>query len=158
MVAAAGSPNRAAAAVEDCAAKFAADNDDVSPLMNERVLGLIVELAGSSSRAARLLSNDPELAVELAEQFVSFREEVDFDEELAHIVIGTHGDTDNFDRHLRRFRNRQMLRIALREIRNADVRHTAAELADMASPTIFYLLPGNDWFFIGPITGLWIEQ
>ena len=123
----AGSPMSAGSPVSPAAA--------IAQLLEPEVLSLVVELTGASQRASHLLARDPTLAVELAERLreADHREIIDFDDALAHIVIGNAGDTNNFDRHLRRFRHRQMLHIALQEIRGLDVRKTCAELADLAA-------------------------
>ena len=127
----AGSPARAVSALESCLA----NTDLPGALLAPPVLSLIIELTGASLRAANLLARDPALAIELAARLeeTDHRELIDFDDALAYVVIGTAGDTENFDLQLRRFRHRQMLQIALQEIRGLDVRKTCAELADLAA-------------------------
>ncbi len=134
----AGSPARATIALGDSIRSLEEKRGDASPLLVEPILALSIELAGSSARAARLMSSDPALAIELgtAVDLVRTMETPDYAATLARIVAASPGDTPRFDRLIRRWRNREMLRIALRELRNTDVRRTAAELADLASAAL----------------------
>ncbi|MEQ8280604.1 MAG: bifunctional [glutamate--ammonia ligase]-adenylyl-L-tyrosine phosphorylase/[glutamate--ammonia-ligase] adenylyltransferase [Deltaproteobacteria bacterium] len=134
-LASAGSPRRAILGLSDCIERLEASRGNASPMFVDPVLGIVVELSGSSARAARLLAQDPALAIELGARLEQHDHPtpVDFDEACQRIVAKCGHDTEAFDRRLRRFRNRQLLRIALAELRRADVRDTAAQLADLAS-------------------------
>jgi [glutamine synthetase] adenylyltransferase / [glutamine synthetase]-adenylyl-L-tyrosine phosphorylase len=132
-LASAASPARAIEALEEAMHNLEEKRGDASALFVDPILRLVIELAGSSGRAARLLASDPALAIELGARFDPSRQEVDFETAVDHLVELAGDDTRRFDFFLRRFRNRQMLRIALREIRDADVRDTAAEIADLAA-------------------------
>jgi glutamate-ammonia-ligase adenylyltransferase len=134
----AGSPRRALLALQDCVQNMEATRGDASPLFVEPILALVVELAGASGRAARVLAADPALAVELAGRLApeAHADAEPFEQHTARILRRTAGDTAAFDRALRRFRNRQMLRLALWELREADVRLTAMEVADLASASL----------------------
>ncbi|CAN0571851.1 unnamed protein product, partial [Laminaria digitata] len=99
---------------------------------------LVIELCGASARAARLLSADPALAIELGSVLApeTHAQGERFEDYLEPMVRRTAGDTPRFERTLRRYRNLQMLRIALRELRDADLRSTSAEVAKLASATM----------------------
>lgn len=131
----AASPRRAILALQDSVQTLEAQRGDASPVFIEPVLALITELSGASARAARLIGADPALAVELAANLApeTHRTEEPFAEELTALVAECGDETTRFEAALRRYRNAQMLRIALRELRGADVRSTSAELADLAS-------------------------
>ncbi len=131
----AGSPRRAILALSDCVENLEASRGDASPLFIDPVLRILVELTGSSARAGRLVAQDPALVIELAAKVKEheYPSPVDFAASCRRIVEASPDDTALFDRRLRRYRNRQMLRIALAELREADVRDTAAQLADLAS-------------------------
>ncbi|MCA9550342.1 MAG: bifunctional [glutamate--ammonia ligase]-adenylyl-L-tyrosine phosphorylase/[glutamate--ammonia-ligase] adenylyltransferase [Myxococcales bacterium] len=134
----AASPRRALLALQDCVQNMEASRGDASPLFVEPILALVVELAGASGRAARVLAADPALAVELAGRLApeAHADAEPFERHMERILRRTAGDTVAFDRALRRFRNRQMLRLALWELRDTDVRLTAAEVADLASASL----------------------
>jgi [glutamine synthetase] adenylyltransferase / [glutamine synthetase]-adenylyl-L-tyrosine phosphorylase len=134
----AGSPARAAIALGESIRSLEERRGDASPLFVEPILGIFIELAGSSARAARSMSTDPALAIEIGTSIDLERnmETRDYAAVLSRIVTSARGETVRFDRLLRRWRNREMLRIALRELRNTDVRRTAAELADLASAAL----------------------
>ena len=134
----AASPRRALLALQDCVQNMEAARGDASPLFVEPILALVVELAGASGRAARVLAADPALAVELAGRLApeAHADAEPFERHMERILRRTAGDTVAFDRALRRFRNRQMLRLALWELRDTDVRLTAAEVADLASASL----------------------
>src|SRR5262249_22455121 len=131
----AGSPERAMLALEDAIEVMESARGDASPLLIDPILRIFVELAGASGRAARMLARDPPLAIELGanQAAIDGASPPDYARAFSRIVGSAGGDTENFDRRLRRYRNRQMLRIALRELREGDVRETSAELADLAS-------------------------
>ena len=134
----AGSPRRAALCLAESVQRLEASRGDASPLFVEPILEIMLKLAGASERAARLLVADPTLAIELGalDPRTVADGRVDFDAALNKIVERAEGDTDTFDRLLRRYRNRQLLRLALLELREADVRDTAAALADLASAAL----------------------
>lgn len=131
----AGSPRRAILALSDCIERLEESRGDSSALFVDPILDIVVELTGASARSARLLASDPALAIELGTRRRQHEgaSPIDFDAACRRIAERAGTDTEQFDRRLRRFRNRQMLRIALAELRDADVRETAAELADLAS-------------------------
>ncbi|MBK8011553.1 MAG: bifunctional [glutamate--ammonia ligase]-adenylyl-L-tyrosine phosphorylase/[glutamate--ammonia-ligase] adenylyltransferase [Deltaproteobacteria bacterium] len=130
-----GSPGRAISAFADAADRCLARGVDVSSLFKEPVLALFLELAGSSGKAARRFASEPALAIDLGQRcdLDAALTVTDFMRDLSHVVKDTREHTEAFDRDLRAYRNRHMLRIALRELRGIDVRVTAAELADLAS-------------------------
>lgn len=134
----AGSPRRAILALSDCVERLESSRGDASPLFIDPILDLVIDLAGSSARGARLLGSDPALAVELGAKvgLDGHTPPVDFAKACRRIAEASGEDTALFDKRLRRFRNRQMLRIALAELRDADVRDTAAQLADLASAAV----------------------
>lgn len=82
---------------------------------------------------ARTLLRQPELAISLVRDKYLERPKkrtmwmVEAQARLANV-----GDPDVFDKELRRFRNKEMLRIAARELRGEDVRETALELSFLA--------------------------
>lgn len=131
----AGSPRRAILGLADCVERLETSRGDASPLFIDPVLSILVELTGSSARAARLIARDPALVIELGAKVKQheYPSPVDFAASCERIVAASTHDTELFDRRIRRYRNRQMLRIALAELREADVRDTAAQLADLAS-------------------------
>lgn len=134
----AGSPERAILAFEDAIHSLEAKRGDASPLFVDPILGLTIELTGASGRAARLLATDPALAIELGAR-MRYEEPagpVRFAAAFQRILAAAKGDTESLDRLMRRYRNRQMLAIALRELREADVRQTAQQLADLASAAL----------------------
>ncbi|MCC7380402.1 MAG: bifunctional [glutamate--ammonia ligase]-adenylyl-L-tyrosine phosphorylase/[glutamate--ammonia-ligase] adenylyltransferase [Deltaproteobacteria bacterium] len=131
-----GSPARAMLALENAVQTLEARRGDASPLLVDPILRLVLELGGSSGRAARLLATDPTLAVELGARFDPWHQAPPFTPAIERILTAAGDDTEVFDRLLRRFRHRQMLRIALRELRGADVRATSAELAELASAAL----------------------
>ncbi len=134
----AGRPGQAMLAFQEAVERMEASRGDASPLFVEPILGVMIELAGASSRGARMLSSDPALAVEFGAR-LNEPSGLEGDDPkmrpdpLGALVARAGADTERFDRLLRRYRNSQMLRIALRELRGEDVRSTAAELADLAS-------------------------
>ena len=134
----AGSPRRAALCLAEAVRTLEDTRGDASPLFVEPILDVMLKLAGSSASAARLLAADPTLAIELGTQNpkVVRDGQVNFQKALKKVVTAAAGDTPTFDRLLRRYRNRQMLRLALLELREADVRDTAASLADFASAAL----------------------
>lgn len=103
----------------------------------------LIELSGASAWAARILAARPGLVGELCEGDASIAAgrvpESAADAYTAWvqaIVRRAGGDTAAFDAELRLLRNREALRIALAELRGADVRGTAADLADLASAAL----------------------
>ena len=132
-----GSPRHAMLTLLDCFFELEARRGDASTLLVEPILDIVLELGGSSRWAARQLARDPALAVELGLRMVgpsrAGSSGDDFLTPLLGLVRNSGGDVARFDQQLRRFRNRQMLRIALLELRDADVRYTSALLADLAS-------------------------
>jgi [glutamine synthetase] adenylyltransferase / [glutamine synthetase]-adenylyl-L-tyrosine phosphorylase len=134
----AGSPARAVIALGESIRSLEEKRGDASPLFVEPILGIFIELSGSSARGARSMAADPALAIEIGTSIDLGRnmETDDYAAVLSRIVEAARGDTPRFDRLIRRWRNREMLRIALRELRNTSVRRTAAELADLASAAL----------------------
>ncbi len=134
----AASPRRAILALQDCFESLETSRGDASALFVEPILDLLIGLCGSSARAARLLTADPALAIELGVMVVPETHAIQepYESYLTPMVRRTAGDTPAFERALRRYRHHQMLRIALRELKNADLRSTAAEVADLASSTM----------------------
>lgn len=134
----AASPRRAVLALQDSVQALEESRGDASPLFVEPILGLVIELCGASARAARLLCADPALAIELGSVLAPETHATGerFEDYLGPMVRRTAGDTPRFERTLRRYRNLQMLRIALRELRDADLRSTSAEVANLASATM----------------------
>jgi glutamate-ammonia-ligase adenylyltransferase len=134
----AASPARAVIALGDSVRCLEERRGDASPLFVDPILSIAIELAGSSARAARLMSKDPALAIEIGTSIDLHRtmETSDYAVVLSRVVASSRGDTARFDRLIRRWRNREMLRIALRELRETDVRRTARELADLASSAL----------------------
>jgi glutamate-ammonia-ligase adenylyltransferase len=128
-------PDRAMLAFEDAVMSLEERRGDASPLFVDPILGMVIELSGASGRAARMLSRDPALAIELGTRS-SLHAEPDHLAPLLRVVDAAGEDTASFDRLLRRYRNRQMLAIALRELREGDVRQTSRELADLADAAI----------------------
>src|SRR5688572_4187579 len=61
----AGSPARAAIALGESIRSLEERRGDAWPLFVEPILGIFIELAGSSARAARSMSTDPALAIEI---------------------------------------------------------------------------------------------
>lgn len=137
-IAKAGSPERALLALEDAVETLENTRGDASPLLIDDILRLFVELAGASPRAGRLLSGDPLLAIEFGARFTTIESAFrpDYADGFARIHARAQHDTALFDRLIRRYRNRQLLRIALRELREGDVRETSAELAELAEAAI----------------------
>lgn len=133
-----GSPRRAALCLAAGVQSLEEMRGDASPLFVEPILEVLLKLSGASARAARLLAADPTLAIELG----AFNPKtvadgrVNYAEALQRIVLKANGNTEQFDRLLRRFRHRQLLRLALLELRDADVRDTAAALADLAAAAL----------------------
>lgn len=119
------SPGRAALAMEDWVATMHAERGHSAPLFVEPALSIMLTLAGASTRAARHLATFPWIAIELANGPID--ESRDFSAALAPAI-----GQPQFDARLRRFRTRQLLRIALRELRGDDLRETAEEIADVA--------------------------
>lgn len=99
---------------------------------------VLVELAGASEWAARVLSVQPEFLAQLVdESCLEGRppdSRIDTYRSLASDIASEHvDDTLGFEAALRDLRTWTSLRIALREIRGADIRSTASELAELAS-------------------------
>lgn len=134
----AASPRRAMLALQDCFESLEASRGDASALFVEPILDLLIGLCGSSARAARLLAADPALAIELGVMVVPETHAIQeqYESYLTPMVRRTAGNTVAFERALRRYRHHQMLRIALRELKDADLRSTAAEVADLASAAV----------------------
>ena len=132
-----GSPRFAILTLLDCVRELESRRGDASPLFVEPILDIVLELGGSSRWAARQLARDPALAVELGLRLsktpIAGSVSDDFVMPLLSIGRKSEGDAELFDQQLRRFRNRQLLRIALLELKDADVRYTSARLADLAS-------------------------
>ena len=131
----AGSPRRAAVCLAQSVRALEETRGDASALFVEPILEVMLRLAGASGRAAQLLSADPTLAIELGTMNPKTIADgrVDYRQAMNKLVARAEGDTDVFDRLLRRYRHRQLLRLALLELREADVRDTAASLADLAA-------------------------
>ena len=131
----AGSPRRAAMCLAQSVEALEGTRGDASPLFVESILEVLIRLSGSSARAARLLSADPTLAIELGSLNPKTVADgrIDFHGGVQKIVRAAEGHTEAFDRMIRRYRHRQLLRLALLELREADVRDTAAALSDLAS-------------------------
>jgi len=95
------------------------------------LLPVLTATCGASSWAGRVLQTHPELFFEVADQtqledwWPPLAREASA-ERLAEI------EDDDFEIGLRRFRNREMLRILWAELRDVDITHTAALLADLA--------------------------
>lgn len=132
----AASPERALHALEDAASTLIELRGDASPLFVDVVLQPFLLLAGSSVSAARRMARDPGLAIELGARAESLLSQTDFTADIEQLVAAGAGDTERFDRMLRRFRHRRMLSIALREIRGADLRETSKEIADLAAASL----------------------
>lgn len=124
---------RAARTLAGCLAKHPAS------VLGTGVLEMVVELAGASEWAAHLLAADVGWALELASDAAAalgrpptplgpktFRQG-------ATLVRRTVSDTNAFEAEIRDLRTRESLRIALRELRGADLRETAAELSELAA-------------------------
>ena len=98
-----------------------------------------VDLAGSSDWAARLLAARPQWLSGICRGAAALEGRPPapaaqrYGVEASKIVRHADGNTELFETELRRFRTQEALRIALRELRGADVRSTAAELAEFAS-------------------------
>lgn len=133
---AAASPDRAVHALEDAARALGELRGDASPLFVDVVLDPFLLLAGSSLSAARRMARDPGLAIELGARAEALLPKEDFKTDIARILEASYGDTERFDRLLRRFRHRRMLSIALRELRGADLRETSREIADLAGASL----------------------
>lgn len=135
-VAAAASPTAASFALEDVSKRMVERGLDPTGAWIPAALSILCSLSGASSWASRVLTNDPALLVELAHRSQQGDLERSFRfERLAERLAAT-SDTDDFDRRLRRFRARHLLRIAARELRGVPVWETAAELADLASTAL----------------------
>jgi len=132
-VARAASPVAAAFTLEDVARRMRELRLDPGAVWIPATLDVLCTLAGASSWAGRVMASDPALATELAHRAQQGDLERSLDFAGAAQRLATTDDTAEFDRRLRRFRNRQMLRIALRELRGAPIRDTARELSDLAS-------------------------
>lgn len=132
-----GSPRHAMLTLLDCIRELEVRRGDGSTLLVGPILDIVLELGGSSRWASRQLARDPALAIELGLRMNGPRwmnsSGDDFVPPVLGLVESSGGDVQRFDQQLRRFRNRQMLRIALLELRDADVRYTSALLADLAS-------------------------
>ncbi|MEM7675301.1 MAG: hypothetical protein AAF449_04765 [Myxococcota bacterium] len=137
-LAAAGSPRRAALCLAQGVQTLEQNRGDASPLLVEPVLNVLISLSGASAWAARLIAMDPGLAVELGILDPSTVDDGRFDflSSLLRIVFAVDGDTAAFDRSLRRYRHRHLLRLALLELRAADVRDTSAALASLADAVL----------------------
>ncbi|MEO1334127.1 MAG: hypothetical protein AAFV29_00720, partial [Myxococcota bacterium] len=133
-----GSPRRAVLCLVQCVQTLERARGDASPLFVEPILDVLLALAGASARAARLMAADPGLAVELGTLDPSTVDDgrIDFRSSLLRVVDAVRGDTAAFDRALRRYRHRQLLRLALLELRAADVRDTSASLASLAEAAL----------------------
>ncbi|MGF1509262.1 MAG: bifunctional [glutamate--ammonia ligase]-adenylyl-L-tyrosine phosphorylase/[glutamate--ammonia-ligase] adenylyltransferase [Myxococcota bacterium] len=103
-------------------------------LLTSASLSVIGTLCGASAWATRLFHRDPQLVLELADRVTAgdLDRGMDFDGPASRIAA-TAPTTEEFERLLRRFRNRHMLRVALMELTDHDVRETSRELADLAS-------------------------
>lgn len=134
----AGSPLQAARSLSERVAEMESAGQDASPLFWDPVLMVLLQLSGASTKASRVIAQDPSWVVELGERLRT--EDPDqreaFEGPLGRLLQVTRGDTEAFDRGLRRFRNRQMLRLAAIELRDNDVRRSAAELAELASAVV----------------------
>lgn len=122
------------------AARTVARALEVAPELMRWTGGLeaIVELSGASAWAGRLLSVHPGWAHALCEDAATALGRpptpgVAHYQARAEAVAATASDLEDFDAQLRDLRTLELLRIALRELRDADVRETAAELSDFAS-------------------------
>ena len=101
----------------------------------------VVELAGASEWASRQLvvrphlldslGTDPHLIRGQAPKSRSSQYATLIDEMLSNLEL-----SDDFDACLRQFRTEQALCIALRELRDADIRATATELSDLADSCV----------------------
>jgi glutamate-ammonia-ligase adenylyltransferase len=94
-------------------------------------LAAVLLLAGASPRAARLLAARPALASEANHLSTRLGEDL-----AASCEAAAQLDTDAFERQLRRIRNRQMLAIALAELRSVDVLKTASYIAELAERSV----------------------
>lgn len=132
-VVAAASPTAAALTLESVSQSLVDKGLDPTNAWIPPALSVIAELAGASSWAARVMVSDPTLVTELAHrvQQGELDRSLRFDKAAERLAAAS--DSQTFDARLRRFRTRQMLRIALREIRGAPVRETAAEVSSLAS-------------------------
>lgn len=101
-----------------------------------------VELAGASDWAARLLSNVPELVLQLCHSAAAAAggppdaASEPFLSAVHRLCEAAKADPSLFEAGLRQLRVKESLRIALRELRGADIRSTSAELADLASAAL----------------------
>jgi glutamate-ammonia-ligase adenylyltransferase len=125
------SPVRALSALEGAVEGFVERRGHAGPLLVTPVLEAVLDLGGVSPRASRLMASDPALVLELGADRLRGEPAGELQASLQRATEGLL-DTARFDRILRRFRNRSMLRIAVAELRGGDVRQTAAELADLA--------------------------
>lgn len=134
----AGSPRRAARCLAAGVQTLEDSRGNASALFVEPILDVMVKLAGASARAAQLLAADPTLAIELGalNPRTVADGRVDFKAALLRLVERAAGDTEVFDRLIRRYRHRQLLRLALLELREADVRETSAALANLAAAAL----------------------
>lgn len=131
-VARAASPVAAAHTVEDLARRMREVRLDPGAAWTPPALEVVCTLAGASSWAGRVMGNDPALAIELAHELQ--QGELERTSRLDRVAtrLAATPDTPTFDQRLRRLRIRQMLRIALRELRGVSVRQTGRELSDLA--------------------------
>ncbi len=132
-VAQAADPVRAAYALADASVRCREAGLDPTQLWIPQSLNVLVPLAGASAWASRVMVQDPTMAVELGHRL----QQGDVDRRLSFVdavvrLTTNPGPAADFDRRLRRFRNRQLLRIALRELRGVPVRESAQELSDLA--------------------------
>ncbi len=131
-----GDPDRAARAVETALER------DPSALAGPGRVEALVDLAGASDWASRVLGAEPGLLEPLCSDPHAMAGKAPepthagFLLSVRSLIDLAGDDTEVFDRELRRLRTREALRIALRELRGADVRHTARELSDLAGAAL----------------------
>lgn len=130
-----GNPVRAARAVAGAMAR------EAELLAPPGRLEALIDLAGASEWAARVLSVQPGWLVGAVDGAAAEGQPPEgllgsLRSQVRARVAGTEHDTASFEAALRDLRTEASLRIALRELRGADIRDTAAELAELASAAL----------------------
>ena len=102
----------------------------------------LVDLAGASEWAAKVLAVQPELALALARCPATAEGRAPQPRSRDYLALVTASveeagdDTERFEALLRDLRTQENLRIGLRELRGANLRDTSAELASLASAAL----------------------
>lgn len=135
-VAGAASPVAASFALEDVSNRMVEQGLDPTAAWIPAALAVLCPLAGASAWASRVMTNDPALVVELTHRLQQgdLSRRASFERAAKRLAATL--DTADFDQRLRRFRTRQLLRTAARELRGVPVWETAAELSDVASTAL----------------------